>query len=53
MPPIQDQAGGYSLGDLLIGATAAQHGATLWSNDRDFERMERLGLLKRYQPAPT
>ena len=43
----------FGFGDLLIGAIAAQQQAPIWSQDRDFERMDRLGLLQRYQPDPT
>jgi predicted nucleic acid-binding protein len=40
----------FGLGDLLIGALAKEIGALVWSLDRDFERMESLGLIDRYQP---
>lgn len=40
----------FGLGDLLIGALAAQLGALLWSLDADFERMETLKLVQRYLP---
>jgi len=40
----------FGLGDLLIGALAAEAGALIWSLDADFERMERLKLVQRYLP---
>ena len=40
----------FGLGDLLIGALAAEAGALVWSRDADFARMEALGLLERYEP---
>jgi predicted nucleic acid-binding protein len=40
----------FGLGDLLIGALAAETGALIWSRDADFARMEALGLLERYEP---
>jgi predicted nucleic acid-binding protein len=40
----------FGLGDLLIGALAAELGALVWSLDTDFARMQRAGLIKLYQP---
>ena len=38
----------FSLGDLLIAILASEAGALVWSLDRDFERLERLTLVKLY-----
>jgi predicted nucleic acid-binding protein len=43
-----DAGQSFSLGDLLIGAVAAEMGALVWSLDADFERMEKLTLVERY-----
>ena len=40
----------FGLGDLLIGALTAESGALIWSLDKDFVRMERAGLVQRYEP---
>jgi predicted nucleic acid-binding protein len=38
----------FSLTDLLIAALAEEIGGLVWSLDRDFERMERLKIVRRY-----
>ena len=39
----------FGVGDLIIGALAAERGGVVWSLDGDFERMARLGLLKLFK----
>jgi predicted nucleic acid-binding protein len=38
----------FSLGDLIVGILAADIGALVWSLDKDFERMEKLKLVRLY-----
>ncbi len=37
--------------DLLIGATAAERGAKVWSLDGDFTRLAQLRFVKLFRPA--
>ena len=36
--------------DLLIGSLSKEHNIQLWSLDKDFQRMERLGWVQLYNP---
>ena len=38
----------FGVGDLLIGALAAEAGALVWSADGDFDRMDALGFVGAY-----
>lgn len=41
----------FSLSDHLIAALSEEVGGLVWSMDSDFDRMERLGLVRLYHPA--
>jgi predicted nucleic acid-binding protein len=40
----------FTICDLLIASLAAEIGGLVWSLDKDFERMEQLGFVGRYDP---
>ena len=40
----------FGVGDLLIAAIAAENGASLWSLDSAFDRLERMRLIAQYEP---
>jgi predicted nucleic acid-binding protein len=40
----------FVLADLLIASSTAEIGGLVWSLDKDFERMEKLGFVARYDP---
>ena len=45
-----DAGARFTITDLLIASLAAEIGGLIWSLDKDFERMERLGLVSLYAP---
>jgi predicted nucleic acid-binding protein len=40
----------FSIPDLLIASSTSEIGGLVWSLDKDFERMEKLGFVGRYDP---
>jgi predicted nucleic acid-binding protein len=40
----------FGFGDLVIGALASNLGATVWSLDADFARLERMKFVELYDP---
>lgn len=40
----------FAIPDLLIAASTTEIGGLVWSLDKDFERMEQLGFVSRYDP---
>jgi len=40
----------FSIPDLLIASSTVEIGGLVWSLDKDFERMEKLGFVSRYDP---
>lgn len=40
----------FSIPDLLIASSTTEIGGLVWSLDKDFERMERLGFVSLYEP---
>ncbi len=43
----------FAIVDLLIASLANEIGGLVWSLDKDFEQMERLGLVSLYAPPST
>lgn len=41
----------FTIFDLLIASSASELGGMVWSLDKDFERMEKLGFVSLYQPS--
>jgi predicted nucleic acid-binding protein len=40
----------FTVTDLLIASLTSEIGGLVWSLDKDFERMEKLGFVGRYEP---
>jgi predicted nucleic acid-binding protein len=48
IPKATDKGDRFGITDLLIASLAQDIGALVWSLDNDFERMEHLGMIQRY-----
>jgi predicted nucleic acid-binding protein len=44
-----DSGQSFTISDLLIASLSAEIGGLVWSLDKAFERMERLGMISLYQ----
>jgi predicted nucleic acid-binding protein len=40
----------FAVTDLLIASLSTEIGGLVWSLDKDFERMEKLGFVSLYEP---
>jgi predicted nucleic acid-binding protein len=50
IPRAADAGYRFAFSDLLIAALADERAAMVWSLDRDFEDMEKVGLVQLYSP---
>lgn len=41
----------FGMADLLVGALATERGATVWTLDADFTRLQNLKLVRLHRPA--
>lgn len=48
LEPATDKGQRFGFGDLLVAALADEQGGLVWSLDKDFERMEKLKLVRLY-----
>ncbi len=42
----------FGFGDLVIAAIASEQRGKIWSRDKDFARMSRMGFIQLFQPVP-
>lgn len=50
MATASDAGERFTVTDLLIASLTSEIGGLVWSLDKDFERMEKLGFVSRYEP---